>query len=214
MGEARDDSTMRRDAARNRARLLEAARDTFNERGIEAPLDEVARRAGVGIGTLYRRFPNRDALVEALFEEKWIDYRKVAEAAMEEADPWQAFRGYIQRICEMQAEDRGFTDVLTTTFPSSQAIEKRRDEARRAAARVVRRAQDRGSLRADFVVEDIPFILIANGAYLEATRAVAPQAWKRYVALLLDALHTNGARTPLPPPPTRQQIRRAMTPSR
>lgn len=205
---------MRRDAARNRARLLEAARDTFNERGIEAPLDEVARRAGVGIGTLYRRFPNRDALVEALFEEKWIDYRKVAEVAMEEADPWQAFRGYIQRICEMQAEDRGFTDVLTTTFPSSQAIEKRRDEARRAAARVVRRAQDRGSLRADFVVEDIPFILIANGAYLEATRAVAPQAWKRYVALLLDALHTNGARTPLPPPPTRQQIRRAMTPSR
>lgn len=214
MGEARDDSTLRRDAARNRARLLEAARDTFNERGIEAPLDEVARRAGVGIGTLYRRFPNRDALVEALFEEKWIDYRKVAEAALEEADPWQAFRGYIQRICEMQAEDRGFTDVLTTTFPSSQAIEKRRDEARRAAARVVRRAQDRGSLRADFVVEDIPFILIANGAYLEATRAVAPQAWKRYVALLLDALHTNGARTPLPPPPTRQQIRRAMTPSR
>lgn len=211
MARARDESTMRRDAARNRARLLEAARATFNERGIEAPLDEVARRAGVGIGTLYRRFPNRDALVEALFEEKWIDYRKVAKAALEEADPWQAFRGYIERISEMQAEDRGFTDVLTTTFPSSQAIEKRRDEARRAAARVVRRAQDHGSLRADFAVEDIPFILIANGAYLEATRTVAPQAWKRYVALLLDALNADGARTPLPPPPTRQQIRRAMT---
>lgn len=209
MGKSKDPPRMRRDAARNRARLLEAARDTFNERGIEAPLDEVARRAGVGIGTLYRRFPNREALVEALFEQNWVEYRNAAEAAMEEPDPWQAFRGYIERICELQAEDRGFTDVLTITFSST--IEKRRDEARQAATRVIRRAQDHGSLRADFAVEDIPFLLIANGAYLEATRTVVPQAWKRYVALLLDALNADGARTPLPPPPTRQQIRRAMT---
>jgi AcrR family transcriptional regulator len=202
-------SGLRRDAARNRARLLEAARKTFRGKGIEAPLEEVARLAGVGIATLYRRFPTREALVEALFEDKWLEYVAAAEQALEANDPWQGFRSYIERICTMQAEDRGFTDVLTTTFPSAKAVEASREQARRKAVEVIRRAQDAGALRPDFVIEDVPFILIANGAYLEATRGIAPDAWKRYVALLLDALRSDRA-GPLPPPPTRPQIDEAM----
>lgn len=205
---------MRSDAARNHARLLDAARHAFDAHGIDAPLTDVAREAGVGIGTLYRHFATREVLIEALFEKKWVEYRDAAVAALDVPDPWEAFRGYIERICHMQAEDRGFTDVLTTRFASSPTIEKRRDEARDAAARVLRRAQDHGSVRADVVVEDIPFILIANGAYLETTRDVVPHAWKRYIALLLDAMRTDGGRVPLPPAPTAQQVRRAMTPGR
>src|SRR5687767_4321657 len=115
--------SLRRDAERNRRRLLDAARQVFAELGLEAPLEEIARRAGVGIATLYRRFPTRSALIEALFVEQAEEYVRASEAALAADDAWEGFARFVERICEMQAEDRGFTDVLTATFPAAPGLE-------------------------------------------------------------------------------------------
>jgi AcrR family transcriptional regulator len=201
---------LRKDAERNRTRLLDAARQVFGDQGLEAPLEEIARRAGVGIGTLYRRFPTRAALIEALFEEKAAEYVRASEAALAAEDAWDGFAGFVERICEMQAEDRGFTDVLTATFPAAPGLEACRAEARANAERLIRRARRQGSLRKDFVAGDLIWILIANGAYLQATREVAPAAWRRYVALILQALHAEGTER-LPPPASDSQLERALS---
>jgi AcrR family transcriptional regulator len=201
---------LRRDAERNRRRLLDAARQVFAELGLEAPLEEIARRAGVGIATLYRRFPTRSALIEALFVEQAEEYVHASEAALAADDAWEGFARFVERICEMQAEDRGFTDVLTATFPTAPRLEARRAEARANAERLIERARRQGTLRDDFVVGDLIWILIANGAYLQATRDIAPDAWRRYVALILEAARADGAGR-LPPPASDRQLVQALS---
>jgi AcrR family transcriptional regulator len=201
---------LRRDAERNRRRLLDAARRVFAELGLEAPLEEIARRADVGIATLYRRFPTRSALIEALFVEQAEEYVRASEAALAADDAWEGFARFVERICEMQAEDRGFTDVLTATFPAAPGLEARRAEARANAERLIERARRQGTLRDDFVVGDLIWILIANGAYLQATRDIAPDAWRRYVALILQAARADGAGR-LPPPASERQLVQALS---
>jgi AcrR family transcriptional regulator len=202
---------LRRDAERNRRRLLEAAREVFGERGRDAPFEEIARRAGVGIGTLYRRFPTREALIDALFEQKAHDYLRASEQALAADDAWEGLAGFIERICEMQAQDRGFADVLTASFPSGAApgVAAALRDARRNAEKLVARARRDGKLRRDFTHQDLAWILIANAAYLEATREVAPDAWRRYVALILDAARTPAA-SKLPSPPSPKQLKQAL----
>ena len=201
---------LRRDAERNRRRLLDAARQVFAELGLEAPLEEIARRAGVGIATLYRRFPTRSALIEALFVEQAEEYVRASEAALAADDAWEGFARFVERICEMQAEDRGFTDVLTATFPAAPGLEARRAEARANAERLIERARRQGTLRDDFVVGDLIWILIANGAYLQATRDIAPDAWRRYVVLILEAARADGAGR-LPAPASERQLVQALS---
>jgi AcrR family transcriptional regulator len=205
---------LRRDAERNRRSVLEAARVVFGERGCHAPFEEIARRAGVGIGTLYRRFPTREALIDALFEEKAVRYRRASEEALAAEDAWEGFARFVERICEMQAEDRGFADVLTSTFPQGSApgINAAMGQARRNAAKLVARARREGKLRHDFAPQDFVWILITNAAYLEATRDLAPGGWRRYVALILDAARSDGA-SKLPPPPTPAQLEQVLAAS-
>ena len=120
------DRVLRKDAERNRERLMDAAREVFQEHGVEAPLEEIARRAGVGIGTLYRRFPTRESLIDAIFEAKADEYVRASEEGLASESAWEGFRRFLERICRMQAEDRGFADVLTATFPMAPAVEDRR----------------------------------------------------------------------------------------
>jgi len=119
--------------------------------------------------------------------------------------------GFIERICEMQAEDRGFADVLTATFPAGSApsVAAAVHEARRNAEKLIARARRDGKLRPDFTHQDLAWILIANAACLQATREIAPNAWRRYVALILDAARTPAGNT-LSPPPTPRQLERAL----
>jgi AcrR family transcriptional regulator len=201
---------LRRDAERNRERLLDAARQAFAELGLEAPLEEIARRADVGIATLYRRFPTRSSLIEALFVDQAEAYVRASEAALAADDAWEGFAQFVERICEMQAEDRGFTDVLTATFPSAPDLEARRAEAKANAERLIERARRQGTLRDDFVVGDLIWILLANGAYLQATRDIAPDAWRRYLALILEAARADGAGR-LPPPASETQLAQALS---
>jgi AcrR family transcriptional regulator len=189
--------------------IVEAARSAFAERGLDVPLEEIADRAGVGIATLYRRFPTREDLIAASFERKITEYADAAEEALRGPDAWSGFCGYVQRVCAMQAADRGLRDVLTMTFPTGAAMERQRRKAYRDFAKLVRRAQAEERLRRDFVPEDLVVLLMANAGVVQGTRDAAPEAWKRFAALMIEAFRADRA-GPLPEPPTRRQMYRAM----
>ena len=201
---------LRADAERNRERVLQAARRVFAEQGLDASTNEVARRAGVGVATLFRRFPTREALVNAVFADKMAAYAAAGEAALADPDPWHGFCGYIERICEMQAADRGFADVLTLTFPTAKALEADRDKAFASLAELIDRAQAAGKLRRDFVHQDVPLILMANAGVVTATRDAAPDAWRRIVGYLIQSFAADPTDPALPDPPSRRQVYRAL----
>ncbi len=203
------DRPLRVDAERNRGRIVDAAQAAFAERGLDVPLEDVAGRAGVGIATLYRRFPTRDDLIGACFERRLAEYANAAEEALEATDPWAGFCGYVERICAMQAADRGLKDVLTRTFPTARALEEHRSRGYELSVRVIERAQAAGALRADAVPEDLVLLLMGNAGVVQGAGDVAPDAWRRFVGLMLDGLRTEGA-GPLPPPPTPREVIRAM----
>lgn len=163
-----DRETLRADAARNRERVAKAARAAFAELGADAPMAEIARRAGVGTATLYRRFPTRDALFELVFEDR---VEACAEAvdrflARSVTDPWDAFAGYLRSLFELQREDRAFTAALLRTFPADGRLEQERQRAMEGLAVIVERARDEGSLRTDFTTEDIELLLKAHDGVL------------------------------------------------
>jgi len=170
---------------------------------------EVARRAGVGIATLFRRFPTRDDLITATFAATMTDYARAIDVAVADPDPWQGFCGYVERVCSMQARDRGFTDVLTRTFPNDTSFEADRDRAFRAFAGLIQRAKEVGRLRPDFVPEDLVMMLMANAGVISATGNVAPETSPRLVAYLLQSFAAEAAQ-PLPPPPTPRGVYRAL----
>src|SRR5258708_15130120 len=200
---------LRADAERNRMAILAAAREVFAEQGLEAPLEEIALRAGVGIATLYRRFPAREHLVAAALVEKVAQYAKAAEQALAAAEPWAGFAGYVQAICELQADDLGLADLLSMTLAADGRVEQLRAQANGQAVTVIERAKESGQLRADFVGEDLLVLLIANSAVVHFTKDDAPGAWRRFVALAPDAFRAPGA-PPLPPPPSTAQMTLAM----
>lgn len=200
---------LRADAERNRARVVEAARAVFAEQGLDASTNEIARRAGVGVATLFRRFPTRDDLLVATFAENMSAYAEAIEVAVADPDPWHGLCAYIERVCEMQAEDRGFADVLTMTFPTAKAFEEQRDRSVGQLTELIERAKATGRLRPDFVHQDLPLFLMANAGVVTGTRAAAPDAWRRMVGYLVQALAAETAR-PLPDPPTPTQVYRAL----
>jgi AcrR family transcriptional regulator len=209
MGAADVTKPLRVDAERNRGRIVEAAQAAFAERGLEVPLEDVAGRAGVGIATLYRRFPTRENLIAACFERRVAEYARAAEEALEAPDAWSGFCMYVERICAMQAEDRGLKDVLTRTFPNAKVLEAHRMRGYELSVRMIARAQASGALRADFVPEDLVLLLMANAGVVQGAGEAAPDAWRRFVAMMLEAFRADGA-TALPAPPTPRQLMRAM----
>jgi AcrR family transcriptional regulator len=190
---------LRVDAARNRAAIVDAAREVFAERGADVPLEEIARRADVGIATLYRRFPTRDDLVAAAFEPKMRAYVAATEAAVAEPDAWEGFCGYVRAVCGMQAADAGFADVLSLTFPATAALDRQLRAATAGLGGVIDRAKAAGALRDDFVMEDLVLVLMANAGVVNVTKRYAPAGWERLVGYLLDAFRAPGD-APLPPP--------------
>ena len=201
---------LRVDAERNRVALLTAAREVFAEQGLEAPLEEIALRAGVGIATLYRRFPTRGQLVAAALVDKIAQYAEAAEQALAIPDPWAGFASFVERICELQADDRGLSDLLSMTLPTDDRIEQLRKIANQRVARLVARAKATGQLRQEFVAEDLLVLLVANASVVHVTRQDAPEAWRRFVGLMLDAFGQTRESSALPAPPTRAQMTAAM----
>ena len=200
---------LRADAERNRARISGAARALFAERGIEVTMEEVARRAGVGVATLYRRFPTRADLVAGAFEEKMWRFADGARMALTDPDPWHGFCRYVRSLCAMQAADRGFSDVLTMTFPSVARFEAARVQAFADFSELAKRAREAGSLRQDFVPEDLIILLMASAGVVAATGKAAPRSAPRLIGYLLQAFAAPGA-APLPPPPSTRQMYQAI----
>jgi AcrR family transcriptional regulator len=191
---------LRRDAERNRQRILRAAATVFTERGLSASLDEVARQAGVGVGTVYRRFPDKAALIDALFQERIDMLIELAERAEDEPDSWVALVTFLERAAEMMTSDRGLRQMLMYAAHGHHRAVYARDRMRPAAARLLSRAQADGRVRADLGPTDVPVIEFMLSSIAEYTRTVRPVLWRRYLALMLDALRPEGA-TPLPEPP-------------
>ena len=200
---------MRADAERNRQRLLAAAREVFAERGLDVPIEDIARHAGVGVATLYRRFPTRADLIAGAFEAKMAAYADAVSQALAEPDPWTGFCSFIELVCAMQAEDRGFGNVLTMTFPTAKQFEAERDRAYRGFLDLVSRAQTAGQLRGDFVAEDLPMLLMANAGVIAGTADAAPGTWRRFVAYMIQAFSARNTQ-PLPPPPSPTAMYRAL----
>jgi AcrR family transcriptional regulator len=205
----REPRELRADAQLNRERVIEAAREVFGEQGLGASTNEIARRAGVGVATLFRRFPTRDDLLSATFAEKMQAYVDAIDDALAEPDPWRGFCAYIERICRMQADDRGFADVLALTFPTAKVFEQERNRSLAGLMELLARAQATGRLRPDFVHQDVPLILMANAGVVSATRDTAPDAWRRVVGYLIQSFAADAA-SPLPDPPTPHQVYRTL----
>lgn len=202
---------LRTDAERNRERVLAAARSVFCEQGLEVPMTVIARAAGVGIATLYRRFPTREDLISAVFDDRMDAYVDAITKALADPDPWHGFTTYIERICAMQAADRGFADLLTLTFPTAKTLEGKRTTAYKEWLELIARAKSTGQLRLDFAPEDLPILLMANAGVVAATGDAAPDAWRRLVVYMLQSYAAQPARTQeLPAAPSPRALYRAM----
>lgn len=197
---------LRVDAERNRQAILCAAAAVFSRRGTGAPLDEVAREAGVGIATLYRRFPDRADLVEAVFEEKMTRYADVCEAAAERslAEPWPAFADYVHFILEEQVDDPGFSDVLIAPLSGSAGFAAQHRRALQATTALVERIVEAGVVRDDFSHSDLYLLTLANSGLIRGSRSSRAAASRRLGAYMLDAFR-HPATQPLPPAPTAWQ---------
>jgi AcrR family transcriptional regulator len=200
---------LRADAARNRAAIVEAAGEVFAEQGLDASLDEIARRAGTGNATLYRRFPTREDLIAAVFAERLVEHVDAVEAGLADPDPWRGFASYVETVGAMQARDRGIADLVTMDVPSAPEIEHLRARAFDGLVRLVERAQAAGVLRADFTTEDVVLLLMANAGLLERACDIAKAASARFIHLLLDGFRASAA-SGGPPSPSARETQRAM----
>ena len=182
---------LRKDAQRNRVLILDAAREVFAERGLAVTLDDIAAHAGVGVGTVYRRFSTRDALIEALFEDRVRDVADRAESAVSYDDPWQGFATFVRDLARLHAEDRGLREVLLAENTPARFAGA---QARLAPLldRLVSAAQEQGALRRDVTSADLPVLMAMVSAAADHIRQPTWPAtagtWTRYVEVLLDGL--------------------------
>jgi AcrR family transcriptional regulator len=200
---------LRADAERNRQRVLDAARLVFAERGLNVSMRQIALRAGVGEPTLRRRFPSREQLIAEVFQDKVAMYADEAERALADPDAWHGFTVFVHAVARMQLRDRGFTDVLTMTFPRSMRAETHRRRAYQALGALVRRAQDDGTLRPDFSPEDIVLVLMAHAGVVAAAANLVPAFSARLLAYFLEAFAAPG-RGELPTLPSSAATYRAL----
>jgi len=181
---------LRKDAERNRQRVLAAARELFAERGLEVTMDDIAHHAGVGVGTVYRRFPDRELLIDALFEDRMGDFRRLAEDALEVEDPWEGLVEFLERSLEMQAADRGLKSLVFSTAHGRERIARVRKQVSPLVDELVRRAQASGDLRPDLSPTDLAPLSLSLGATADFAGHISPDIWRRYFAIVLDGLRT------------------------
>ncbi|WP_445148583.1 TetR/AcrR family transcriptional regulator [Baekduia sp. Peel2402] len=201
MGTTADHKPLRADAERNRRRILEAAAEVFGERGLGATLDAVAERAGVGVGTVYRRFPDKESLVDALFEERIEEIRAIAHEAAEIPDGWDALTTFMERALEMHCHDRALKELVFSTAHGQDRVARARERIKPAVDALFERARASGKLRDDVVTTDLPIVQLMITAVMDYAQDASPEIWRRYLTLMLDGLRADGQRTPLAPAP-------------
>ncbi|MEV4147074.1 helix-turn-helix domain-containing protein [Amycolatopsis sp. NPDC049691] len=179
---------LRSDARDNRSRILEAAREVFAADGLDVPMREIARRAGVGPATLYRRFPTKELLVTEAFTDQMRACYAVVDEGLADPDPWRGLTLVVEKLCDIQARDQGFTAAFTAAFPHAIDFTADRERALRSIAELIRRAQEAGAVRADVVLDDLVLILMANSGIRAASPAARVAASRRFAALALRGL--------------------------
>ena len=199
---------LRRDAQANRERIVSAARAAFAADGIEVPVEQIARRAVVGMGTLYRHFSTKEDLIDAVLEDAFAEFVSAAEQALVEEDAWVGFRGFLERTFALHAENRALKDMIATRVHGQQRAEAMRTRMRPLLRRLIERAQEQGALRGDFTTEDMPLVFWSSGRVIEMTASVTPELWRRHLGWLLDGLRAEAASALPQPPLTRAQLNR------
>lgn len=191
---------LRKDAVRNRQRILEAASEVFATRGLNVTLDDIADHAGVGVGTVYRRFPSKDDLIDALFEDRLAEMVATFELGLSNPDPWEGFVTALTGAVEQLSANQGLSQLLLTDQNNSHA-ERCRDQFRPLGQQLVERAQRTGELREDLQGTDLPMIMTMLGTVAHLARELDPEVWRRFLTITIDGLRTRReAPTPLPRP--------------
>jgi AcrR family transcriptional regulator len=202
---------LRADAARNREKILAAAATLFAERGLEATLDDVAEAADVGVATLYRRFPDKNLLVTALFEDAIEEFATLAERANQRPDSWEGFVWFLEQVLERQCASRGLRDVFVGSPYAQAVMDSARDRIVPIVMVLVERAQRDGHLRADLVEADLSVLEMMVSSLGGRATTTSPDLWRRYLAIMLDGLVVRRlAPSPLPPAPSDEQVLRAL----
>ena len=190
---------LRRDAERNRRRILDAAAEVFAARGLGVTMDDIADHAGVGVGTVYRRFPSKELLIDALFEDRIGELVVMGQEALGEDDPWEALGRFLERGLALQAANRGLKEIVFGSDQGTALAKGARARVAPLTELLVRRAQANGALRSDVVASDVPLLQFIVSSVAELTAPHAPELWRRYLALVLDGLRTPDPH-PLPQP--------------
>jgi AcrR family transcriptional regulator len=207
---------LRADAAHNRERLLAAAAELFAARGLQVSLNDIAHHAGVGVGTAYRRFANKEEVIDALFEQRLAAVADVAQEALDDPDAWNGLVAFISRAMHMQFGDLGLNQIMNDRSLGDARVSEVRDRIAPVITQLVDKAKHQGVVRPDFDQTDIIFIEVALSAVMQASRAVSPDLYQRYLTMFLDGVTTaRTAFTPLPVQPlTAHETHIAMTRAR
>jgi AcrR family transcriptional regulator len=200
----------RSDAQRNRALLIEAALAVFAERGVDVHVEAIVDRAGLGIGTLYRHFPNREALVDAIFEARTGEIVDAIESALAHENASEALDEFFERLIVLHREDPVFGEMLMRYPPRADRFIESGQQMERLTEELIDRARRQGILREDFTIADLTVLFWSLSPILEATIDVAPEAWRRHLSFVLDGLRP-GAATDAPEPSlTAEELQAAM----
>ena len=189
--------TLRSDALDNRRRILDAAREVFAAEGLNVPIREIARRAAVGPATLYRHFPTKEVLAVEAFREQMHACHAIVDEGLADPDPWHGFCLVFERICDLHARDRGFTAAFMSAFPRAMDFAAERAYALTSITALARRAKEAGRLRADFVLEDLILMLMANNGIEATPLANRVQASRRFASLAIQAFQAAPSTEPL-----------------
>ncbi|TRO55534.1 TetR/AcrR family transcriptional regulator [Streptomyces sp. IB201691-2A2] len=190
---------LRKDAERNRQRLLTAARTLFAERGFGVTLNDIAHQAGVGIGTAYRRFANKSEVIEALFESQVQEIITIADNALADPDPWNGLTTYLERCMDLQARDRGIVHILNGRWITAEQHDRLHARLANKVDAITDRAKSVGALRADVHGTDLVFMQLAVNTVLDRTRSVRPDLYRRYLHLFLEGIRDRpNSLSPLP----------------
>lgn len=193
---------LRRDAQRNIERILVAAVEVFREEGLSASHEKIARRADVSVGTVYRRFPDREELIDALFEEQLEAVASNAEAALAARTPWDGLVQFVEGTLECASANVGLLQLINGSGHGAERVARVRSRMEPLAVAIMARAKNEGAVRHDAELQDLPLLQLMLSSLVEASRSASPNAWRRYVAIFLDGLAPDNKRKgALPPPP-------------
>jgi AcrR family transcriptional regulator len=201
---------LRSDARRNRERIVAAASELFAEHGADLCVDDIARRAGVGHATIFRRFPTKDDLVLAMFEQRITEAAEaVEEIAATVEDPWDALAAAMAAIAERQTRDRGMFETASSDVIGSPELREARARITAPFGRLLQRAQQAGVVRGDLDPVDVLFLITAAG-HAQPCQLQIPDLWRRYLGVILDGMRPAAA-TGLPAPaPSLPEIEAAL----